>query len=289
MFERDDMNRVDKIKKSVFKSVLSSLLYVIVIIAVSGYFAYNLLFPVEATPQNVKDGSYYSFTGIKAENRYKDEKSGYIYVTLINEKNEVMDVCVDTEKRADEVMKASKDKPFTFKGQSYIQEHDYRQTMYELYKDKKISYLHPFGLLDYRVGWGFRDFIVPIGVLIALIVNIVPIFTSFRCKREALEILDKNPIYIDRDATVQIHKYLDIVNEYIILMSSTPAIINIKESSEIVLTRHRSYLITTHFSLSFLDGQGKRRNYKVPKLKKEKAQELLDYINNVGKKVVSGL
>lgn len=283
------MDRKSKIEKSVSNSILGSFTYLLIILAVGAYFASNILFPQEATPENVKQGKYYVFTGVRAENKFADQKTGYIYITLINEKKEVMDVCVDSEKKAKEVMKASKEKPFKFRGQSYMQDSEYRKTMSNLYNEKDITYLHPFGLLDYRVGWEPVDFIFPVVIIASFFANLFPIFRSRKLKKKAIEFLDNNPFYNERQATKQIDKYVDIINDYIIIMTFTPAIINIRESSEIVLTRHRSYFVTTHFTLSLLDKEGKKRTYNVPKLQKEKAQELLDYINNFDKTVVSDI
>ncbi len=200
-----------------------------------------------------------------------------------------MTVCIDTEKKAEAVMAASKDKPFKFKGQSYTQSGEYIKRMHELYKNKNITYLYPFGLLDYRITVKAIDFIFPATFLIAFIVNLLPIIKSLKLKKKAIEFLDNNPFYNERVATKQIHKYVELLNEYIILMSSTPAFINISESREIVITRHKSYFITTRFTLSLLDKEGKRRTYNMPKLKKEKVDELLNYINNYNKATVGGV
>ncbi len=283
------MNRKSKIKKSVVKNIFVYLVITAIIVAFGVYFTTSTLLPTAVTQTNVREGKYYSFKAIKAENIEKDEKSGYTYITLINEKNELMDVCVDTDKKAKAVVSASKEKPFVFKGKGYLQSNESIKVLQEQYKDRNITYVHPYGLIDRGSDWGIRDYLFPVMFLVLIIANIYPIIKSLKYKKKAIEFLDNNPMYNEREATRTIDKYVDVINEYIILMSATPAIINIRESSEFVLTRHRTYFVTTHFTLSLLDKEGKRRTYNVPKLKKEKAQELLDYIRNFDRRVASGV
>ncbi len=281
------MNRKGKINGSFARFVLFALILIIAISAVVGYFYYKYYYPKQVSQDSLKDNQLYSFTAVRAENEYYDEESGYVYVSLINEKNEVIDVCTNNEGKYMKLISASKENPVEFVGTSYEQDYDYRQAMREYFKDSGVSYIHVFGLEDYKRPLEIEDYIILAAILAIIISLIYGVFSSANYKKKTMEFFDNNSLYNDIPATVEIHKYVDIVKDYIIVMTAKPLILNIKDASEFVLTRHRSYFITTHFTLSFKDKDGKKRRIGLPKLKKGKEDELIGYINSVHNKVIS--
>ncbi len=274
------MDRKHTITKNVIKSVIWNLLVLIVVISLSSYFGYNYFFPKEATPDSVVEGERYSFTAVNTENLAFDEDGEFIYLTLINDKKEVMDLHTKDEKKIEKLLKASEDNPVKVIGTAYLMADDVQAYMKDLYADRDINYLYTHDLYHEKTSLVSKNFFILIAIAIIIIVNAKSIVDSIVYKNRAFQFFKDNPTYNDREATKQIHKYVDIINEYIIVTAGAPYIVNIKESSNMVLTRHRTYFITTHYTLSFKNSEGKAKRLGLPKLKKDKAQEMLDYINN---------
>ncbi|PID82341.1 MAG: hypothetical protein CSB16_01890 [Clostridiales bacterium] len=283
------MNRKGKINGSFARFVIVSIIVIVIIVALLGYFYYKHYYPKQVTRDNLKNNQLYSFTAVKAENEYYNEETGYVYVSLINDKNEVMDICTNKEQKYIDLMSASKDNPVEFVGTSYEQDFDYREALMNYFEYSDVTYIHVFGLEDYKLVLGIEDYIVLAAALIILIALIYSIFSGIKLKKKAMEFFDNNSLYNDVPATIQAHKYVDIVKDYIIVMTAKPFIINIRDASEFVLTRHRSYFITTHFTLTFREKDGKKRSVALPKLKKGKDNELIDYINKMHNKVVNNV
>ncbi len=276
------MNRKDKVNKAMTKSIIGNILVVVIVALLIGVYVYQVFFPQEATPNTVVNGKTYSFTAIRAENIAKNEDDGNIYISLVNDKNEVIDICVNDESKVEKLSKASKDNPVKFVGKAHALDEEYLNTMKELYAGQEIGYLYLFNLVDYDVeaDVDYEYYVLPAIAFIFMLVFIYKTFSAIKKKNKAVQFFNENPTFNEREATRSIHKYVDIVNDFIIVMAGDPAIIDIKEYNSFVLTNHQKYFITTHYSLTAKDASGHKKVFNLPKLKKDKAQELLNYLNN---------
>lgn len=280
------INRKNEVKKNSFKGIFGTLILIVIVAGVYSYFAYLEFFPKEINSKNIINEKEYTFTIVKSGNIEEDpDYPGNYYVSVINKDNDVADVYVSEEKMY-EIKSADSSNPVRFIGIASVFDKSFEG------RDEYLEYLKEFFFPDmkeyYDVMLIEREedkmiYFILAFVLVAIAGMTYKIILIVKSRNKALKFYDENPSYNEYEPKLKVHKYISIVKNYFISTASPAIALNLDECSNITLTRHRTNLITTHFSLSYFDSTGKRRAVSLPKIKKVQSQELINYLVSIGK------
>lgn len=280
------INRKKEVKKSSFNSVLGSLLTIVIVVGLAAYGFYFMYFPKEINLREVKNEVEYNFNIVKAANIAEDtDNPGFYYVSIMIGNKNVAEVYVDEDKK-EELKDASMDNPVRFVGIAILMDKTADG------RDEYVEQLKQFHFTDMNKYYDVMFFekeepVIPY-LMIAFVLIVFgrhsyEIYISLKARKQVLNFLEENPLYNEYEPRLSIHKNVAVVKDYLISTKSPAAILNIDKCVKSTLVRHRYNLITTHFNLSYIDNERKTETITLPRLKKEKAQELINYLDNLGK------
>ncbi len=283
-------------RKSVIKkrSIFLAISYCFWFILILGFFAYDTYidyFPPKFNIDNYQLEKEYAFTVIKAVEPIEVEGAeGWYSIISLTPDQDVIYIYAKEEQK-DELLKATAEQPVTINAnltkyqrtdeetdeliESYAQyaKENHFPEMRGFYYDLDIEQSPPVELdMFYLVAW-----------LIGLAAGIFLVVNTIYKMNKAVAFYEENPLYNEYEADKTFHKNVELVRNYILVTGGRPAQINLDESSDFVLVRHRKYFITTNMSLDYVDMNGKRRSDIIPKLNKAATDELITYLANIGK------
>ncbi len=123
-------------------------------------------------------------------------------------------------------------------------------------------------------------------IVLAYAIDIVKkIVLSITFMKKSNEFFDSHPFYNQREASVIVNKYIEVVDKYIFIMSRVPYIINVEECSRFAVAKQKSRLIYSYYSIDFIDRDGEYTAVYLPKLKEHdgSAERLIMHLNKLNK------
>ncbi len=282
------IDRKKEVKKSSLKSVISSLTVIIIILGIASYGMYFEIYPKEINLGEAKEGNYYTFTVIKVANiEVDDENSDYYYVSIMNKDKDVAEAYVKKAQK-DELISANKNNPVRFVGIASLMDKtiDGRDEYIDYLKEVHFANMNKYYdimLFEPEDSKPEIPYLLIAFVLIVFARYSYEIYKSLKARKNALVFYDNNPLYNEYESKLSLHKNLSVVRDYLISTKSPAVQLNISDCAKVTLIRHRTYLITTHINLSYIDNEGKTGTVTLPRLSKQKSQELINYFDSLGK------
>ncbi len=123
-------------------------------------------------------------------------------------------------------------------------------------------------------------------IVILMVVDIIrKIILSIQHTMNVVEFFDNHPLYNERVADLEINRYIEIIDEYIIITSRIPYIINLDKSRRFVITKKMHKLFFSHYALEFMENDGGYISVFLPEISEKNGSldKLVSYLNDINK------